>query len=66
MASVGTLAPSHPHTLRATTTVSQHGLGVYENLQPDLYDVANWTLEWLSAISRSNVAKLSDQLVGGY
>lgn len=45
-------------------SVSKYGLGVYENFQSDMYDVADWSLEWLFTIFSANVTRFSLKLMG--
>lgn len=45
-------------------SVSKYGIGVYENFQSDMYDVANWSLEWLFTIFSANVTRFSLKLMG--
>ena len=45
-------------------SVSKYGLGVYENFQSDMYDVANWPLEWLFTIFSANVTRFSLKFMG--
>lgn len=45
-------------------SVSKYGIGVYENFQSDMYDVAYRALERLFAIFSANAARFSLKLVG--
>lgn len=44
--------------------VPQYGLGVHEDLQSDLYDAPDRTLEWLSAVLSANVTGFSIKFLG--
>lgn len=46
--------------------VSQHGQRLHEDLQLDLYDVADWTLVGLLAISGADAARIPAQFLGGH
>lgn len=44
--------------------VFEYGLGVYANIQFNMYDVVNWTLERLFAIFGANAARIPVKLMG--
>lgn len=44
--------------------VPQHGIGFHADIQPDLHDVVDRALVWLSSVPRSYAARISTKLLG--
>lgn len=53
----------HSHLI-TLVAVPQHGLGVHEDLQSDLHDATDRTLERLSAVLSANVTGFSIKFLG--
>lgn len=44
--------------------VLEHGVGVYENIQFNMYDVTHWSLVWMFTVPGSYAAGLPSQFLG--